>query len=668
MKHIKYFLFSLILLCLLSSGQAHADKYKEIIITVPAGEVITSVTTFRIISAIEVSGLTFFRTLPTTGEFLQVSADGLGIQGVPLTSSVTGGGAVTTGDFGAIAFYGTTPTGQTIYPLSNIANAILATDSSASPSMAQILPPQVVLTGITITDVIETSSDLFTSVTNASSPDLTFLVMKDQTLSGLSLTVNQTIWPMNGAIIYGDATTGTSLYITKFIDPGPIQCFADDSSVTPIFLPGSLAGGVVRTEWWGGKADGDTNYTDNTNAIRLAQISIRNYGNTSDDNIGAGRHGGIVQFGVGKYLHSGITIIGNETLQGVGPSSTVLALNTGAFTHCIDISDPYAQHWAIKDLKIDGRKAYNDHGGLAVHAGIWGSKADYAPGLVSITNGLVENVEISDVHGYGIYTWKNQHNCLYKNIIIRKCERDGIRAISNDSFYEDIYSTQNGSAGVYIDNSGSNHWINIKTAQNGATAWQLSLSGATRPGFLIEDSYNQTFSNCSAQENYGNGWQISGSTNITITGGMSDANSITSPDISISGSSIYSGVSIYNSNHINISGMIIDDFRQITYPDVTNQRYGIQVSSGVSNSNIVLLVRHHSDWQDRGLASGSIDYDISPENVSHNLFIINGSIATGTTRWFGSAVTSSGIWEVSGGSVYIKDGHGNAYDLGDLAN
>lgn len=95
------------------------------------------------ITELRINGVSIFEAVPTASQYLQMNASADGIIGVTISSSVTGSGGVNSGNFGAIAYYITNPTGATISPLTTLANAVLATDSTASPYMTTTLPSTV---------------------------------------------------------------------------------------------------------------------------------------------------------------------------------------------------------------------------------------------------------------------------------------------------------------------------------------------------------------------------------------------------------------------------------------------------------------------------------------------------------------------------------------------
>ena len=107
-------------------------------------ENITAVSNFVVGSKLEVSGITFFDTAsPPAGQYLKISADGKQISTEAITSAVTGSGGVNSGNYKAIPYYVTAPSGATVGPLANQANSVLVTSGASLPSLSQTLPTAV---------------------------------------------------------------------------------------------------------------------------------------------------------------------------------------------------------------------------------------------------------------------------------------------------------------------------------------------------------------------------------------------------------------------------------------------------------------------------------------------------------------------------------------------
>lgn len=145
-KTINYLILSIIFLCLLS-GTSLAARNRPIMITVPGGRNVTGVTVFVVNNDVIIEDITFFSTVPTTGQYLVVDAAGTGIKGIDITSEVTGSGAVNTGAYKQMAWYNTVgeDSGATVGPLTNLANAVLVTSGTSVPSISQTLPNAVQL-------------------------------------------------------------------------------------------------------------------------------------------------------------------------------------------------------------------------------------------------------------------------------------------------------------------------------------------------------------------------------------------------------------------------------------------------------------------------------------------------------------------------------------------
>ncbi len=189
---IKSLIISLVLLSVVTLCQvAGAVTFRAIMIdtTTLSNANATGVSIFVIRDKIQVgvgtSAVTFFSTgfnpTNTAGQFLVMDNTGTAVTTVPITSAVTGAGGVNAGLLGAIAFYGTNPTGATIYPLDMLASSVLTADSATSPVFTQTLP-------------------------NAVMQNITFLGTQSQGISGTTATFTK---PISTAGLSGTTLTMT---------------------------------------------------------------------------------------------------------------------------------------------------------------------------------------------------------------------------------------------------------------------------------------------------------------------------------------------------------------------------------------------------------------------------------------------------------------------------
>ena len=257
----------------------------------------------------------------------------------------------------------------------------------------------------------------------------------------------------------------------------------------------------------------------NNNEINVNQFGAYGDG-THDDTTAiqasidyASAHSGTVRLLNKTYIITNLTLTGHISIIGQGQDQSVLKAKASATGNMITSSEFGWLYIHLSDFKIDGNK---DNAtmttGLYIDRGV-----DHANAKDSFIT--VERLLVSNVSGDGIYNGRGGRENRFINVLCEYCGGNGIISVASDSYFEGITCSFNTKNGLHVGSSAC-RFINIKCFLNGYN--NSSDSREEIAGFCI-DGYNNLFSECDAQENYGDGFYIKQGPNNFINC-LADAN------------------------------------------------------------------------------------------------------------------------------------------------
>lgn len=258
---------------------------------------------------------------------------------------------------------------------------------------------------------------------------------------------------------------------------------------------------------------------ENNNEINVNQFGA--YGDGTHDDTSAiqasidyaSANSGTVRLLNKTYIISNLTLTGHISIIGQGQDQSVLKAKANATGNMITSSEFGWLYIHLADFKIDGNKDNATmSNGLYIDRG-----ADYNNAKDSFIT--VERLLVTNVSGDGIYNGRGGRENRFINVLCEYCGGNGINSIASDSYFEGITCSFNTKSGLHVGSSAC-RFINIKCFLNGYN--NTSDSREEIAGFCI-DGYNNLFSECDAQENYGDGFYIKQGPNNFINC-LADAN------------------------------------------------------------------------------------------------------------------------------------------------
>lgn len=213
-------------------------------------------------------------------------------------------------------------------------------------------------------------------------------------------------------------------------------------------------GQVHNVKAYGAKGDGST---DDTAAFSAAIAE-----------------GGITFLPSGEYVVSGLTLTGGTHLRGVGAghygtttastTRSIIKLANSSDTDVITIPEG-APYGTIRDIEIDGNGASQSSGiGINVPDALTAGEFGWS----------IEDVQVYDTFGIGIYLGSNRQNAFLKNVIVDNSGQHGVQVNGSDMTLEK----------VLIGNSG---WQNLVLGGYvnrfiGGDVWNAGLNGVVING------------------------------------------------------------------------------------------------------------------------------------------------------------------------------------------
>lgn len=311
-------------------------------------------------------------------------------------------------------------------------------------------------------------------------------------INDLSIPYNLAVEIKKGAVV--TIPSGKILSINGSFQAGRYQCFTGSGKVSF----GADAAVEMYPNWWGAKCDG---VTDDTLA---AQAALDCAGKTRSANGGvrnsvATESGSGVVSVLGALLATQLIIPTRVILQGLDWRTSILIQKNGSNKHFIIAEDPAtSERSAIKNIYVNGNKANQ--------IGVWdGIRFDSTGSLID-RNYLIDGVYATNCSGNGISLiggvggFGGGGESRVINSISAQNDGYGIYGEVYDTMYTCNVVWFNGLDGMRI--TGSNSYIsNCKAWYNGA------LNAGV--GFRFHGD-RITYSNLSAQDNYGSGFTLVG--------------------------------------------------------------------------------------------------------------------------------------------------------------
>ena len=220
--------------------------------------------------------------------------------------------------------------------------------------------------------------------------------------------------------------------------------------------------------------------TDDSNSVRAAEDACNAAG------------GGIVQFGHGTYLVSGLLLDSNIWMRGQGVDATVLKLSANA-NYPVFITRTWATHaftndtnsevnFKISDLTIDGNKA-NNVSGTPNGYGIRVVGAAFSFDRLRVYDCNTNGIDTEWSNSAGNPTTTGMHHSMVahmNDVEVHDCTGSGVYWNGpHDSIWTNCIFFSNSGAGAYILTKGStlcivgcHSWGNSQTS-----AWQLASDG-----------------------------------------------------------------------------------------------------------------------------------------------------------------------------------------------
>lgn len=315
------------------------------------------------------------------------------------------------------------------------------------------------------------------------------------------------------------------------------------------------------------------------------------------------------------YLVGNITLKQNVNIIGEGRKQSKLYAKAEITGYLINASDWNGNWHTCRDFEIDGNRTANTLA-AAIYIDKGASHEDSSEDY-----DIFENLYIHNVYGDGIYNGRGGRGNRFINITISWCDGYGVNAKSSDAYYEAIVCYNNKKAGIYA-NCGACHFLSIKTYLNGRE--NTSDSRGELSGFFV-DGTNNIFTNCEAQENYGDGFYIKlWASNNTFANCIADGNGMkvyhTPPMLDTD--LLYDGFHVEDGDgrveNLQITG-IVSDHRRTSNRQL--QRYGIYM--GTMQSSVVIV----SAWSNYAPVYYAGGWSININYYSNNYVQVNGKIS-----------------------------------------
>jgi hypothetical protein len=401
--------------------------------------------------------------------------------------------------------------------------------------------------------------------------------------------------------------------------------YTNISSLAANAVPkGSL---LINVKDYGAKGDG---VTDDTAAIQAsvnaAYLTSTNAGAGSGDSTPATTNGTIgVYLPPGAYVITNISLPSRTVLEGHDWRDTVLVEKSGGDSPMITVADAVnTERVAIKNLYLNGNKTNQ--------TGSWdGIRLDNT-GCAYDRNHTIENVFVSNCSGNGISLLGSWGADRIINTISYRNTGYGIYSVVYDSMFNNIEAGVNGLDGIRV--TGADSYItSAKSWYNGA------LSPSAAGAGLYVNAARVILSNIDCQDNYGDGFNLSGDT-LTGSSLLADGNG---KNLNHSGSYNGAGFLLSSLTDSNIQG---NSTNVNEGAGTITQQYGINFGSG--NSNLTLFITSSQ--------AQTADYAGTPPG---GVSFMNGVLKSDASGFVLSTIPpfdQLGSLTVPGGVTYISSG------------
>jgi parallel beta-helix repeat protein len=237
-----------------------------------------------------------------------------------------------------------------------------------------------------------------------------------------------------------------------------------------------------------------------TNASKVSQFAIENSTN-----------GGVIHYKLGTYSISNTIIVNQKYLVIEGEGwGTILKLQGGKNVNVFNMTGTGKWHQTIRDLQIDGNKAYQTTGGRGIYVSHTYQTTD--------PNVLIENVWVNNVYDDGIYVESGTGTRGTRLV-------NSLVSWAGDIAYR-LGGTDNIVIGCVAENCGGHSFAVYGGGQY--TANKAFGAGYGTPtgkfGWYLYELGGSTFVNCFADECDGAGWVLWDTQNCTFSGCEANSN------------------------------------------------------------------------------------------------------------------------------------------------
>ena len=396
-----------------------------------------------------------------------------------------------------------------------------------------------------------------------------------------TLTVDGSGYFTGDFITSGNATTSGYLVIgttqpTINMNAGDLLIGGNSTTTGSFYVSGSSMGNTFRSD--------ATSTLATTTASVINKVVIVDGVHYSADGAGIQAAinslpstGGKVFIPAGTYnMTSTTTLSSYVTLEGAGPTSTILYLADGADDPVLYATS--AEGIRITNLGIDG----NDGGNTdpSCH-GIYFNNVDYSE---------IDNVWVYDAEDNGIYHYSGTNSVISNNILESNTKGIRLNSSSNNNVVTGNISSSNSEYGIQLYNCDDN------------TITGNTFNSNSQQGIHFNSSDDNTITGNTVNNNSRNGAYFGSCNNNSITGNTFNSNS-------------YRGISLDNSSSNTISGnTIYDNGESDTYD-------GIYLNDDCDNN----LISSNRIYDSQG--SGSW-YGINVEDANEdNNYIVGNEIS-----------------------------------------
>ncbi len=322
----------------------------------------------------------------------------------------------------------------------------------------------------------------------------------------------------------------------------------------------------------------------------------------STDAVGFGTQGGdVLLWGKLYNIAGSIMMRSNVRVRGNGQYSTVLkattaltsayVVDTGRDIGVFMLYSANTQYTSVEDLTIDG----NDSGG----ARTCGIRYIQGTGVEWDASHRIRNLYIVDTTSHGIYTGYSAPSnrgraALVENVRIinaggysnTDADACGCYFAQVDAFYSGIDVGSSSGHGIKVTGA-NNRFVNCKSWYSGGAGTAVHDGS----GFYISSTaVRNEFSACEAQDNYGDGFYIAGTT-ITLAGCGADSNGYNKNPTQAT-TPIWTGSGFYvKYDTVSLSGYALEK-NESGRADF--QRYSVELGTGNTKALIINVVSGHA--------------------------------------------------------------------------